>query len=355
MEGQRLEALEQELRALRAEARRSARRVRAAWALALSVSLAAVAGLQFQPAEAQGGPQMGGVPALEKRLATVEAQQGADAALIAELHEALVSEAAARAAMGAALQAAITALDETVQPFFSYVTVEGTDVIFTGANLHLRNGLGATNGNPLEPLWQYDPAVTAVNGLGNLIIGYNEIDSFSGAERTGSHNLVIGPANDYTSFAGVVSGVGGHVSAPFAAIAGGIGNVAAGLGAAVTGGQRNEATGYGSTVSGGGWNTASDVFASVSGGYSNTASGRESWVGGGNQNVAAGTSAAVTGGQWNEATGSISTVTGGLRNVAEGSSSSISGGDSLLVPHWRGWAAGGTYWPNSGPGVFHSP
>jgi len=63
-----------------------------------------------------------------------------------------------------------------------FLTTTGTSMVISGANLFLRNGTGAT---------------ASVNGLGNLIIGYNELrprDS-SGNDpnvRTGSHNLVLG-------------------------------------------------------------------------------------------------------------------------------------------------------------------
>jgi len=40
-----------------------------------------------------------------------------------------------------------------------------------------------------------------INGLGNLIVGYNE-DVGSNATRTGSHNLVVGIEHSYSSYAG---------------------------------------------------------------------------------------------------------------------------------------------------------
>src|SRR5262249_8316007 len=71
---------------------------------------------------------------------------------------------------------------------FAVLAISGTDLYFTGFNVHVQNGTGATDGT--------------VNGRGNLIVGYNEAvyraptspipyvcDSPS---RTGSHNLVLG-------------------------------------------------------------------------------------------------------------------------------------------------------------------
>src|SRR5204863_296283 len=66
---------------------------------------------------------------------------------------------------------------------FSYVTVDTStnSVIFSGANVYVQSGSGATDG--------------AVNGLGNLIVGYDETADYLGygeSDRSGSHNLVVG-------------------------------------------------------------------------------------------------------------------------------------------------------------------
>src|SRR5262245_48136418 len=60
-----------------------------------------------------------------------------------------------------------------------YVTGGVNEVVITGANLRIVNGLGSTE---------------TTNGLGNLIIGYNELrnDPGSADVRTGSHNIVTG-------------------------------------------------------------------------------------------------------------------------------------------------------------------
>ena len=69
---------------------------------------------------------------------------------------------------------------------------------FTGTNVQIVNGLGATNGNPANPYASVTG--TAANGLGNLIIGYNEFSTVPVGLRTGSHNLAVGIGNTYTSF-----------------------------------------------------------------------------------------------------------------------------------------------------------
>src|SRR5256885_1597235 len=51
-----------------------------------------------------------------------------------------------------------------------FIHVEGGEMYVRGTNLHIENGLGATNGSPAEP---FDDATAAVNGRGNLIVGYN--------------------------------------------------------------------------------------------------------------------------------------------------------------------------------------
>ena len=66
-----------------------------------------------------------------------------------------------------------------------YVSVSGTEMYVAGANLHIVNGLRATNGNPLDPD-AVSPFLTNTNGLGNLIIGYNEAVGGFGDNRDGS-------------------------------------------------------------------------------------------------------------------------------------------------------------------------
>ncbi len=150
---------------------------------------------------------------------------------------------------------------------------DGDNVVFEKCNVYIRSGSGETDG--------------AVNGLGNLIIGYNETSS-ENIKRTGSHNLVIGPEHAYASFGGLVVGRENTISAPYASI---------------TGGRLNTASGLGSSVNGGSVNTASKDFASVSGGKNNEAKG---------------VNASVSGGTSNSAQGDFSSVTGGSDNVASG-------------------------------------
>lgn len=188
------------------------------------------------------------------------------------------------------------------------MTKEGDDVIFEKCNVHIRSGSGKTDG--------------PVNGLGNLIIGYNETIS-PNIKRTGSHNLVVGPEHAYTSFGGLAVGREHTISAPYAS---------------VSGGRLNTASGFASSVSGGSVNTASQDYASVSGGKTNEAKGPAASVCGGTSNVAQGEFASVSGGSDNVAQGFAASVSGGSGNMASGNYSSVSGGrrrSAMEQDHWR--------------------
>ena len=93
-------------------------------------------------------------------------------------------------------------------------------------NVQITNGKGATS---------------TKNGRGNLIVGYNEsrgVDS-----RKGSHNIVVGGKNNYSSYAGVVSGHNNSISGKYSFIGGGHKNVVSGDSSAITGGSKNSAKG----------------------------------------------------------------------------------------------------------------
>ena len=194
----------------------------------------------------------------------------------------------------------------------------------SGVNVQIVNGLGATNGYPLDPESR-DPGVTATNGAGNLIIGYNEHPGGSGGARTGSHNLVVGMQHAYESFGGSTLGFRNTSGAPYACVSGGAANRALAEFASVTGGTNNDATG---------------PDASVTGGFLNVASGQHASVTGGSQNAAIESFATVTGGTSNVASGSQSTVTGGGFNIASGFIATVSGGSSRQATGSFNWSAG---------------
>jgi hypothetical protein len=199
----------------------------------------------------------------------------------------------------------VAALEQLLKPF----SRKGNDVFITGANLHLVNGLGSTAcGDPADPI----PGCP--NGLGNLIVGYNEPRRESDFEniRTGSHNVVVGRSHNFSRFGGLVVGDFNTISGDFASVSGGLENTASFLFSSVSGGQQNTASGERSWVSGGFGNTASGAFASVSGGYFTTASGAYASVSGGSNNTASGQFASVSGGHNRTADGQFDWVAGAL-------------------------------------------
>ena len=185
-------------------------------------------------------------------------------------------------------------------------------VVFSGVNVQINNGQGATN---------------SINGLGNLVIGYDEPrqddsvgfcanglyqteadclannELFSHIHKSGSHNLIVGPENNYSREGGLVVGYRNTINA---------------TGSSVTGGSSNTASGRRSSVSGGLSNRAAGVRSSVSGGVSNLASGQISSIIGGASNEASGQNSSVTGGAANQSSGQNSSVSGGLQREAAG-------------------------------------
>jgi hypothetical protein len=217
------------------------------------------------------------------------------------------------------LEQRVAALEDLLKHF----TRVDNEVFITGANLHIVNGLDTTE---------------TTNGLGNLIVGYNELREenpppgcspgegpFCTDTRTGSHNVVVGMRHNFSSFGGLVVGHLNDISAAFASISGGCSSTASGKFSSVSGGCFHTASGHASSVSGGGGNIASGNYSSVSGGFWNTASGG---------------AASVSGGESNEAEGSHSSVSGGRINSADSSWSSISGGEGIGIFADYGWRAG---------------
>ena len=205
------------------------------------------------------------------------------------------------------------------------VDAAGHNVYLTGVNLHIRSGLGATNGNPADP--RQMTVSTAVNGRGNLIIGYDEAHP-TASDKSGSHNLVLGVDHSYSSFGGLVAGRQNTISAPFAVASGGHENVATGLYSTIHGGYQNASTSFYSHVSGGRGNESSGSYSSITGGQSNKATHTYSSVTGGLQNTASALHSAISGGSQNIASGSASHISGGTNNIANGPSSHVSGGQT---------------------------
>lgn len=120
----------------------------------------------------------------------------------------------------------------------------------SGVNVQIVNGLGATNGYPTDPSTD-DPNLTVTDGVGNLIVGYNEVGLVPVDNRTGSHNIIVGTANTYSAYGGLVVGAGNATTGAWSSVCGGVDNTASGIHASVCGGERNTASGDRSTVGGG--------------------------------------------------------------------------------------------------------
>lgn len=217
-----------------------------------------------------------------------------------------------------------------LQTLLAGVTRSHHTMRFSGMNLQLVSGSGSTSGR--------------VNGLGNLIIGYDENPHHN--PQNGSMNLVLGEDQTFTSYGGVIGGehnaltgsfadvfaLDNTASARFSSVTGGSQNRATFDSSAVSGGEHNTASGDSSSVSGGEYDTATVDDASVSGGENNTASGISSSVSGGADNIASTScvciaASSVSGGNYNVASGFRSWVSGGRENYATGQGSAVSGGD----------------------------
>jgi hypothetical protein len=268
---------------------------------------------------------------------------------------------------GSADVAALEARIDVLETKLAYLMVDDASiirglapphVIFRGANVHIQNGTGATD---------------TINGLGNLVIGYNEMHQHSATDRTGSHNLIVGQEHRFTSSGGIVAGFNNAIFGTWssvlagysnqttgtgASVSGGSGNISSGSAASilgggsnsatidvatVSGGTSNEATGLASSISGGFNNRATALRSSVSGGVQNWATAREASVSGGHQNRASFDYSHVSGGSGNIASGQWSSVSGGYANSATGVYSVVSGGDENTASHDYSTISGGTH------------
>lgn len=251
------------------------------------------------------------------RLSTVETNQATQSSRIDGVAMSVGSLQAADTAFDGRLSAAegditsndgdIAALDTraqnnqnaigSIESKTASMSVVGTDVFFTGVNLHVRNGTGTTSGT--------------VNGTGNLVVGYNEARS-TGSEKTGSHNIVFGREANYTSYGGLVGGYQNNITSSHAAVL----------------------TGQGGTASG--------SYAAIVSGINGTASNTTTVVVTGYENIASGFRAGVLSGWQNEASGSYSAILGGEGNTSSGTQSSIGGGVNLTNSTSTRFTAQGT-------------
>ena len=199
--------------------------------------------------------------------------------------------------------------------------LKGPHVIFEGVNVHVRDGSGVTKGEWLES------GGNAQTGLGNLIIGYNELSRTilgevpTAADRTGTHNLVIGREHRYRSYGNILQGWACIMNA----------DNSAGLACdenLFNGGSTDLLGGNYAVSLGGHLNRISEYNGVIAGGYNNTIE-------------VDGNGSVISGGQGNIVTGYSASITGGSNNSASGVNSSISGGNSITVDTTDGWSAPG--------------
>ena len=215
--------------------------------------------------------------------------------ILEQLAELLVAQQEQIASLEGQLQAQEQAI-ASLAPLLSLVPVAerssfGQDTWnLSGLNVRLDNGAGTTYG--------------ASNGLGNLILGYNESEGghrdaegnyMEGEVRVGSHNLVVGAGHTYGSNG---SFLGGYNNALF------------GQGSAVLSGQASLVTGMWSAILGGLDNRATATNTCISGGHSNTASGDRASVSGGLLNTSAGIATSILGGQYMQVSEQYETASG---------------------------------------------
>jgi hypothetical protein len=148
-----------------------------------------------------------------------------------------IAFSSAQAGTIAALQTDLTALESSqVMALNPYLAVDETSdtrgplVQLAGVNLHIVNGLGGTN---------------TINGLGNLIIGYGEVNAatylnrcsdgaygfqttceaageiWGYSHKSGSHYLVVGSQNNYSQYGGIAAGFANFVNSGYSSVSGG--------------------------------------------------------------------------------------------------------------------------------------
>jgi hypothetical protein len=118
-------------------------------------------------------------------------------------------------AQAMSLEPRVAALEAKLKYLRTRIDSSGRPLMeVAGANLRLVNGTGTT---------------ASANGLGNLIVGYNEIRQGEENIRTGSHNVVVGREHNYSRFGGLVVGEFNAITGDFAAVSGGTQNVASGI------------------------------------------------------------------------------------------------------------------------------
>jgi hypothetical protein len=134
------------------------------------------------------------------------------------------------------LEAEVKRLSELLKD----VTRSNETMVFNNMNVQIVNGTGSTE---------------SANGRGNLIVGYNA----GAGSKSGSHNVVVGSKNSYSSYGGVIAGNGNTASGKFTSVIGGASNTAQGDYSTVVGGEKNNASGSFAIIAGGAQRSATSI------------------------------------------------------------------------------------------------
>ena len=162
--------------------------------------------------------------------------------------------------------AALEAQNTALMDLLAGASRVGDTLVLEGMNLQIINGLGSTDGD--------QGSGPQVNGLGNLIVGYDEN---SGSDnKSGSHNLVVGPRHYYSSYGGLLGGANNVVIGAYSSVSGGEGNTASGFSSHISGGSHNNVSGHRSNILGGRNNDVSHQYSIVLGGNGNASTAIDS-------------------------------------------------------------------------------
>jgi hypothetical protein len=195
----------------------------------------------------------------------------------------LQSEIASLKTTVAALQKQVTLIAQNpalqLGPFVSINTnpvnsIKGPLLVIKGVNVMIDNGMGATN---------------LMNGLGNLILGYQEATILGTTQtswvmgpndRMGSHNLLLGRCNKWTNnaYAGIVSGITNIIDGDGSSVLSGEENVASGGDSIVVGGLDNRVLSGTSAIFFGVGNRDNAMLSVIASGDQNTTNGMYSTI-----------------------------------------------------------------------------
>ena len=281
---------------------------------------------------------------LEARLEAVEAALS-DASSTAALEEQVVGLEENLMETQAQLEDAQEAL-ALVNALLPLLSVEAGDhgpvVLLSGANLQVVNGEGSTE---------------TVNGLGNVIIGYDEATTDTEVEdvKEASHSIIAGKGHRYEGYGGIITGeenylqgnnsvilatTGSSSASDFTVILAGYGHeISALAGGAILGGANHHISSLSSGVivsgnnhtlgapdSSDGDGTANHIF--IGGGVSGVATADYATVLGGSESTVTGEQGTVVGGESGWAAGQASLVAGGSGSKASGYASLSAGGEA---------------------------